>query len=43
MEFSPVFEQNVQELFCSLNNGQLDAALDDARADGVAGQAGGVT
>ena len=25
-----------------LNNGQLDAALDDARADGVAGESGGV-
>src|SRR6185436_4626846 len=25
-----------------LNNRQLDAALDDARADGVAGEAGGV-
>ena len=26
----------------TLNDGQLDAALDDARADGVAGEAGGV-
>ena len=25
-----------------LNNGQLDAALDDARADGVAGESSGV-